>query len=1445
MVLEQFIIDADIIWDQVGKTFFENPEAKPGRIMRVQVVNAGIIEDLTGYTLNLGWTSVRDPSKFGLDAFDDVDITKGIFEIEYTSGMLTNIGPLNASLQLVPPGEGRPIESNNFKLTVKNSAINPAAIQGETSFSTLENALVEVNGWNARIDVVEQEFKDRADALDGAYPVRLTAAEQSVAAVEAQVDLLNRGLGETMPTMASLLSTYPTGDTRDHIVAGNIAEVDTLTVTGVPTTAGNVTVTLNGVAVNVPVTIGVAEVASLLVTAVPTVAGNVTVNLNGTAVTIAVDPVVETTMDLVAAKIRATAFTGWTTGGTGSTVTFTATAVGTKTDATYSAGTTGASGTMTTTTQGVAAATTTIVATAIRSASYPGWTTGGTGAVVTFTATSVGTRTAPIFSGGTTGTTGTFVRTAIGEAANFHRYFWNGSAWTDGGAYQAFELTNGAVLDKHVDNIASRKITDERFIDLSKNYGLSGTSSQNLTVDSVRYVSNARTTGNGGYTKLAVPLTQDQTISATVTVTPPQGATASNTFQFTAFIAKAGVLKHKIAERTCAPGTTQVSISLDYDAIKVIMDTNAYDELRILLWNQQPTVDAGTIVSMTNFKQTDASGNVISQNVQDNMTQASRTLGDNSVSLAAVKTEVENARGGYANIDARMDKLADGTDITKLDVSRVTNLAADKIPLVGSIDLSKSYGGTPNAVSAKMVDYTFPAKDGTTNGGFTATNVKIAQDQIVTADLSITTLPNPTKPNSITLGFYYTKNGSLVTNAGAVQIVSPGSSKMTLTLDYDTIVAAIAANAYDKTLQFIVWNQSAMDAGTRIVLSNLTQTDELGNAILFTVGDKLNGLSSSLSELDDSIDTRVAGKTLEFLTNSSDFTKIETRSWFSTASYTVLNGLYTIWWTEQNPGIKINIPNDLTQSDHADPMYITFRARVIEGSGTDALKFTAVNKNIKTVETTRAFDLTYDWQDFVLPFRFNQTPSDGVWDGVFVLLQVAIGSLSVKIQVDSPVIYAPKKRSVVTTLLNEIAYKENSPETLNSLLKGQIPKFDAAYITPVPVTGHHNVTPVAKVETDGQVLDKISYYVPLGAKTVTFTVGYIDQYNLLVAVNSFNVTSTIGYNEYTPLEPISIPSGARLFMDISQFNVLYDSNDQLQYIKHEAVLIQEELTTYNSGGYSGMTFYESTHMIPFAYTVRAKTLSERMKEAEVALELTSGDIVPTTSSAVVRNPNGIKYSLMVDSTGALKAVSHAPSKVFVMGNSLTLGFGTFGMAASDPDHDWYHYVEQNLLSYNPNLVMSRISASTWEGGVSSAERLNYLNATVAPACAIDTDLIIIQLGDNVNTTEKQETFADDAIALVQWLRNRCPNARILWVNGWYNYNFCFPHIQTACDIRGAEVVDIRSLSTDSANKSAVGNQWTADYITYNTIVSDGVASHPGNTGMLKISQEIISVLDID
>lgn len=106
---------------------------------------------------------------------------------------------------------------------------------------------------------------------------------------------------------------------------------------------------LNRVATFSP-SLGKAEIASLDISGAVSTAGNVTVTLDGVAVTVAV--LLADTATVVATKIRGTAFAGWTTGGTGINVTFTANAIGVKTDAVYSAGTTGATGTMSTTVQG-------------------------------------------------------------------------------------------------------------------------------------------------------------------------------------------------------------------------------------------------------------------------------------------------------------------------------------------------------------------------------------------------------------------------------------------------------------------------------------------------------------------------------------------------------------------------------------------------------------------------------------------------------------------------------------------------------------------------------------------------------------------------------------------------------------------------------------------------------------------------------------------------------------------------------------------------------------------------------------------------------------------------------------------------------------------------------------------------------------------------------------
>lgn len=95
---------------------------------------------------------------------------------------------------------------------------------------------------------------------------------------------------------------------------------------------------------------GAVEKDTLTITAAATTAGNVTITLNGTAVNIAV--AASDTTSAVATKVAAGAYTGFTASASGAVVTFTATTIGTKTAPSYSAGSTGATGSIVVTTAG-------------------------------------------------------------------------------------------------------------------------------------------------------------------------------------------------------------------------------------------------------------------------------------------------------------------------------------------------------------------------------------------------------------------------------------------------------------------------------------------------------------------------------------------------------------------------------------------------------------------------------------------------------------------------------------------------------------------------------------------------------------------------------------------------------------------------------------------------------------------------------------------------------------------------------------------------------------------------------------------------------------------------------------------------------------------------------------------------------------------------------------
>lgn len=162
MVLDNFRTQK-IIWDRANKKIFETIEANSGdsngRKLVVQIINQEANANLSGTTLSLGWKS-RKGAK-GLDAFNLVDASKGIFEIYYTTEMLSNIGNLEASLILID-STGR-IESSTFTISVRPSTVDDESVESENSFTALTEALVKVSDIDAQLAQTKTELRKKAN----------------------------------------------------------------------------------------------------------------------------------------------------------------------------------------------------------------------------------------------------------------------------------------------------------------------------------------------------------------------------------------------------------------------------------------------------------------------------------------------------------------------------------------------------------------------------------------------------------------------------------------------------------------------------------------------------------------------------------------------------------------------------------------------------------------------------------------------------------------------------------------------------------------------------------------------------------------------------------------------------------------------------------------------------------------------------------------------------------------------------------------------------------------------------------------------------------------------------------------------------------------------------------------------------------------------------------
>ena len=406
------------------------------------------------------------------------------------------------------------------------------------------------------------------------------------------------------------------------------------------------------------------------------------------------------------------------------------------------------------------------------------------------------------------------------------------------------------------------------------------------------------------------------------------------------------------------------------------------------------------------------------------------------------------------------------------------------------------------------------------------------------------------------------------------------------------------------------------------------------------------------------------------------------------------------------------------------------------------------------------------------------------------------------------------------------------PETNTTQFGVNITGIDATQQTTVNNLSY--MSPIKKWEKSRGFIDTINVYVKQ-AGTYNFAIGNIDQNDLIVSPRIFQKQLSTGYNTLDVInEEHEIFYGEQLFFEAHD-NTIYAA-------KGERNLIQDAQHVTNNAGYSGKIMYGTDNAIPFNYKVADESTREKaeiLKQKVDKIEPIVSGLELFKKMPMITSPNGTKFRLLVDNNGNLSTVSSVPNRVAVFGNSILSHswLKGMGMAASDPNKDYFSLVKSYILSKNPRASVVRGNGADWESDPNN--RRGTFDSKMKQSLSNDTDIVILQFGDNLNTDEKRKNLETDIPNLINWIRTASPKTLIYWVGIYYASPDFVERIKRICKPLDVTFVDIYQYSKDAKYKSEMGKVLRLPDGSNYTITNAGVASHPGDLGHKAIADEII------
>lgn len=177
-----------------------------------------------------------------------------------------------------------------------------------------------------------------------------------------------------------------------------------------------------------------------------------------------------------------------------------------------------------------------------------------------------------------------------------------------------------------------------------------------------------------------------------------------------------------------------------------------------------------------------------------------------------------------------------------------------------------------------------------------------------------------------------------------------------------------------------------------------------------------------------------------------------------------------------------------------------------------------------------------------------------------------------------------------------------------------------------------------------------------------------------------------------------------------------------------------------------------------------------------------------------------------------------------------------GMAASTLDKDYYHRVVDYLKQNHEKVNSKVVNLSVWE--VQSHDRAETLDF-FKPYLSDKLDLVTIQLGENASNID---TFRQDYIELINYVKKSCTKAKILIVGDFWEYRDRDEQKKVAALACNVDYVSLEGIKDNKDYFAGMGTVVFDKEGKEHIIEHDGVARHPGDKGMEAIAGRIVEQL---